>query len=72
MSDLTSTSYYGDNKKDNGISPIFLIFILLFLGGGDNCLLGGSCGGKSDCGCNSGLDGILPLLLVLLLCGGSF
>jgi len=71
MSDLSSTSCSRDNKNDNGFSPIFMILILLSLGGGDNGLLGGL-GGNNGCGCNNGLDGILPIILLLSLCGGSF
>lgn len=71
MSDLTSTSCYKDNRNDNSISPIFMIFILLFLGGGNNGILGGL-GGNSECGCNNGLSNILPLILLLSLTGGSF
>lgn len=69
MSDLTATSYYNDNKKDNGISPIFLI-LLLCMCGGDNGLFGGSCNSKGSCGGGCGLDGILPLILILSLMGG--
>jgi hypothetical protein len=78
MSELTSTSYCKDNKCDNGFNPIFIIFILLFLGGGnDSGLLGGfnglfgGCNGNCGNSCSNGLDGILPILLILLLCGGS-
>jgi hypothetical protein len=74
MSDISAASSYFHDKKcdNNGFSPILLIFLLLFLGGGDNCFLGGMTGNK-DCGCNNGgLDGILPLILLLCLCGGSF
>ncbi|HBI73280.1 MAG TPA: chorion class high-cysteine HCB protein 13 [Lachnospiraceae bacterium] len=71
MSDLTSTSYFNDKKNDTGMNPIFLIFILLFLCGGDNGMLGCLKGGN-ECGCNNsnGLDGILPILLLFCLCGG--
>ncbi len=77
MSDLSSTSYNRDNncdnKCDNGFSPMLLILLLLC--GGDNGILGG-CGGNGNCGlgCGSGggLGGILPLLLILMLSGGSF
>jgi len=71
MSDFSSTSCCRENRNDNGISPIFMILILLFLGGGDNGILGGFNGNK-ECGCNNGLDGILPIILLLSLCGGSF
>lgn len=70
MSDITAASCGNNCKSDNGFSPMMLI-LLLFLCGGDNGLLGG-CGGSNSCGCNNGLDGILPILLLLLLCGGSF
>ncbi|MDD3174320.1 MAG: chorion class high-cysteine HCB protein 13 [Herbinix sp.] len=69
MSDLSCTSCCGSNKSDNGISPIFMILILLFLTGGDNGIFG-SCNGNNTCGCNGGLDGILPIIL-LLFCGGG-
>jgi hypothetical protein len=69
MSDITTTSCCNDNKCDNGLSPILMIFVLLFLCGGDNGIFG--CGnGNSSCSCNSGLNGILPILLPLFLCGG--
>jgi hypothetical protein len=74
MSDLSTASCLNGNRCDNGISPIFLILALLFLGGNDNGMLGGilgGFGGKNDCGCNNGLDGILPILLLLLVFGGS-
>ena len=74
MSDISSTSYDRDNNKcDNGFSPMLLILLLLC--GGDNGFLGG-CGGNGNCGlgCGTGggLSGMLPLLLILLLSGGSF
>ena len=69
MSDILSTSCRRDNNCDNGFSPIFLI-LLLTMCGGNNGILGG-CGGNNGCDtCNNGLDGILPLLLVLSLFGG--
>lgn len=71
MSDLSSTSYCRDNKEDNCMSPMFMILLLLCLGGGDNGLLGGSCGNNS-CGCNNGMGSLLPIILMLTLCGGSF
>ena len=71
MSDLTSTSYCKDNSCDNGSSPIFMILILLLLCGGDNGILGG-CNSNNGCGSSNGLGGILPIILMLSLCGGSF
>jgi hypothetical protein len=70
MSDLSSTSYDRDNRSDNGISPMIMILLLLCLCGGDNTIFGG-CNGSSQCGCNSGLGGILPIILLLTLSGGS-
>lgn len=71
MSDVTSSSYYKDSKCDNGFNPMMIILLLL-LCGGDNGLLGG-CKDGGSCGCgNGGLDGIMPILLILLLSGGSF
>ncbi len=74
MSDISSSSYCRDNKCDNkcdnnGFSPMLLILLLLLCQGD-----GGIFGGKGDCGggCNSGLDGILPLILLLSLGGGCF
>ncbi len=69
MSDLSSNSYCNDNRNDNCISPIFLI-LLLTMCTGDGGLFGG-CTGNNDCGCNNGLSGILPLILILSLSGGS-
>ncbi len=64
MSDISSSSYCRDNKCDNnGFSPMLLILLLLC--SGDNCLFGG----KGD-SCGSGMDGILPLILLLTLGGG--
>ncbi len=72
MSDLSATSYCKDNNNECGLSPIFLILILLMVSGGDSGgFLGGLLGGDS-CSSGNGLGGILPLLLVLLMCGGSF
>jgi len=72
MSDLTSASYekgYCDNKG-TGNNSMLMIFLLLFLCTGDGGFLGG---GDKSCGCGSGgLDGILPLILIMCLCGGSF
>ncbi|NLJ96771.1 MAG: chorion class high-cysteine HCB protein 13 [Clostridiales bacterium] len=73
MSDITSASYdkcYSD-KCDNGNNSMGLILLLLLLcGGNDGLLGGGSCGsGKNSCGIG-GMDGILPLILILCLCGG--
>jgi hypothetical protein len=69
MSDISSTTYGRDNKNDNGISPILLI-LLLSMCGGDNGLFGGL-GGSNECGCNSGLGSMLPIILLLTLGGGS-
>jgi hypothetical protein len=77
MSDISTSSYCGDNKCDNGISPMLLVLMLL-LCGGDNGLCGGNgglfggCNSNNDCGCNNGFGGIMPILLILLLGGGSF
>ncbi len=70
MSDLSSTSYGRDTSCDNSLNPMMLI-LLLCLCGGDSGLLGG-CGDKNGCGGNNGLSGILPIILILSLCGGSF
>lgn len=73
MSDLTSASfskdYCGSSKCDTGNNSILMILLLLFLCGGDGGLFGG-CGSDKSCGIGCGLDGILPLILVLCLCGG--
>ena len=67
MSDLSSSSYCRDNKCDNnGFSPMLLILLLL-CSGGDG---GGIFGGKGSCGGGCGMDGILPLILLLSLGGG--
>jgi len=71
MSDLTSTSCCRDNRNDNGIGSIFMILILLSLCGGGNGMFGG-CNDNNECGCNNGLDGILPIILLMSLGGGSF
>jgi hypothetical protein len=70
MSDLSSKSCGRDNNCDNGFSPILLI-LLLTMCGGNNGILGGCGGNNGFGGCNNGLDGILPLILILSLCGGS-
>ena len=70
MSDLTSASYGKDycDKKDTGSNSMMMIFLLLFLCGGDSGLLGG---GDKSCGCgNNGIEGILPLILIMSMCGG--
>ncbi len=73
MSDVTNTSCC-NNTCDNGMNPMFLILILL-LCSGDNGFLGcggGSCGSNNNCGCGGdGLNGILPLILILCMCGGG-
>lgn len=71
MIDLSTTSYCKDNKCDNGLNPIFMILILLFLCGGDNGMLG-CFGGNNSCGSNNGLSSMLPLLLLLFIPGGLF
>jgi len=68
---LSSLSFCKDKSCDNGFSPIFMVFILLFLCGGNSCLLGG-CNDNNACSSNNGLDGILPIILILLLSGGIF
>lgn len=73
MSDVTSASCgrnFG-NKCDSGNNSIGLILILLLLcGGNDGLFGGGDCCDKNDsCGLG-GMDGILPLILILCLCGG--
>jgi len=40
-------------------------------GGGSSGSLGGGFG-NNDCGSDNGLGGILPIILILCLCGGSF
>ena len=71
MSDLSTASCGGDNRNDNGFSPI-LIILLLCVCGGDGGLFGGCSKGNNDCGCGGGgLGGILPILLILCLCGGG-
>lgn len=70
MSDISTTSYCKDNSCDNGLSPMFMILILLLLCGGNSCLLGG-CNGNNSCSSGNGIDGMLPILLILLLCGGG-
>jgi hypothetical protein len=72
MSDLSTTSCCGNNKSDSGMNPMLMILMLLFLCGGDGGLFG--CGDNNNsCGCGggNGLDGMLPILLLLFLGGGS-
>lgn len=78
MSDISTTSYGRDNRCesscDKGSSSIFMILILLMLCGGDNGLFGCGCGcdnGSGSCGSGGGLGGILPIILILCLCGGG-
>lgn len=80
MSDITSTSCCRDNRNDKGNNSMFMILILLLLCGGDNGIFGCSNGNNgifscsndnNECGCNNGLSGMLPILL-MLLSGGSF
>jgi len=46
-----------------------MILLLLFACGGGNFL--GGCGDNDSCGCGGGMNGILPIILLLSLCGGS-
>lgn len=71
MSDLSTTSYCKDNKNDNGISPMLLI-LLLCMCQGNGGLFGGNSGNDGCSLCGGGMDGILPILLILLMSGGSF
>ena len=71
MSDMSTTSCMRNNNCDNGFSPIFLI-LLLTMCQGDGGLFGGGLGNSGCNSCGNGLDGILPLILILSLCGGSF
>lgn len=75
MSDLTSTSYNkdycSDSKCNTGNNSMLMILLLLFLCQGDGGLFGGSCGnGGCSCGIGGGMDGIMPLILILCMCGG--
>jgi hypothetical protein len=77
MSDLSSTSYCNEKRNDNNTNMLLPI-LLLCLCGGNGGLLGGSSGlfgggsGNDGCSlCNGGMDGILPILLILMLSGGS-
>ncbi len=70
MSNLLSALSCGCDSKESGMNPMLMIILLLCLCGGDNGILGG-CGCNDSCGCNNGLDGILPLILILSMCGGS-
>ncbi|MBP1755617.1 MAG: hypothetical protein H6Q59_2015 [Firmicutes bacterium] len=74
MSDMSTTSCTRNNNCDNGLSPIFLILMLTMCGGSGGLFGGGCGGGQGGCGfggCDNGLDGILPLILILSLCGGG-
>ncbi len=75
MDNLSAASYCKDNRE-NGISPMIMILLLLCLCGGDNGIFGGcggngGCGGSGGCGLTGGMDGILPILLIVLLGGGG-
>ncbi len=74
MSDLSSTSCNrnGGCGSDGGFSPIILILLLTMCGGNSGGLFGGFSGNSCSDGCDNGLGGILPLILILCLCGGSF
>lgn len=69
MSDLSTTSCCGNSKSDTGMNSMFMILMLLLLCGGENGISGFG-NGNSNCGC-SGLDGILPIILLLSSCGGA-
>ena len=72
MSDITTTSYCNDKKCDNGFSPMLMIILLLCLCNGGGGLFGGGNCQSGSCGLGNGLDGILPIILLLTLGGGCF
>jgi hypothetical protein len=74
MSDLSinSCNRNGSCGCDSGFSPILLILLLTLSSGNGGGLFGGCSDHKGYNGCDNGLDGILPLILVLFLCGGCF
>lgn len=74
MSDISTSSYgkdyCGSSKCDTGNNSMLMILLLLFLCGSDSGIFGG-CGTGGSCDCsNGGMEGILPLILILCLCGG--
>lgn len=82
MSNLTAASCCCGNKRGrdnscmNSILPIILLLSCCDCGNGGffGDFFGGFFG-NNDCGCGNndcGCSGILPLLLILCLCGGSF
>lgn len=73
MSELSSTSCNRDNKCDNGFSPLLLILLLCLcqgnqgLLGGNGGLFGGCSDHSNGCSlCGGGMEGILPILLLLM------
>ncbi len=68
MSNVSATSCYQD-KNDSGFSPLLLILLLCCCGGDKGF---GGLFGNFDGGCSNGLGGLLPIILIMCLCGGSF